>query len=242
MQQIYLLPMLMFVFLVSASAQKPEDTEVWEPEPEIVSPGYSYASPPSDAIVLFSENDLSQWSNKDGEQAPWSVEGDYFTVKPGTGGIQTKQLFTDFQLHIEWRPPMVIQGESQGRGNSGIFLQGKYELQVLDSYNNRTYSNGQAASIYKQHIPLVNAMHGPGVWNSYDVIYTAPRFRNNGELESPAYVTVLHNGVLVQNHVEIKGGTVYIGQPSYEAHGPGPIMLQDHGNPVSFRNIWIREL
>lgn len=156
--------------------------------------------------------------------------------------IQTREKFDDFQLHIEWRPPLVIKGDGQGRGNSGIFLQGRYEVQVLDSYNNRTYSNGQAASIYKQAIPLVNAMQPTGVWNSYDIIYKSPRFKNNGELESPAYVTVLHNGVLVQNHTEILGNTVFVGPPSYEAHGPGPLMLQDHGDPVSFRNIWIRKL
>lgn len=237
-----LLPLLLIFLQVTAFAQKPEDTEVWEPEPTIVAPGYSYASAPADAIVLFSENNLDQWTDKNGNPAPWIVEGDYFTVKPGSGGIQTRQEFEDFQLHVEWRSPLVIQGEGQGRGNSGIFLQGRYELQVLDSYNNRTYSNGQAASIYKQHIPLVNAMHQTGKWNSYDIIYTAPRFRSNGDLESPAYVTVLHNGVLVQNHVAIKGASVFVGQPSYEAHGPGPILLQDHSNPVSFRNIWIREL
>lgn len=242
MRYFLLASLAMFLFQSNVFGQKPEDTEVWEPEPPIVAPGYSYASAPSDAIVLFSENHLDQWQGKEGSKAPWTVEGDYFTVKPGSGPLITKQNFTDFQLHVEWRAPSVIQGEGQGRGNSGIFLQGKYEVQVLDSYNNRTYSNGQAASIYKQHIPLVNAMHGPGQWNSYDIIYTAPRFRSNGELESPAYVTVIHNGVLVQNHVEIKGGSVYVGPPSYEAHGPGPIMLQDHGNPVSFRNIWIREL
>jgi len=233
---------MLFFIIGNVDAQKPEDTEVWEPVPEVIAPGYSYASAPSDAIVLFSENVLDQWTDKNGDKAPWIVEGDYFTVKPGSGPVLTKLEFNDFQLHIEWRAPTVIQGEGQGRGNSGIFLQGRYEVQVLDSYNSTTYPNGQAASIYKQHIPLVNAMHPPGVWNSYDIIYKAPRFKNNGELESPAYVTVLHNGVLVQNHVELKGGTVFIGPPSYEAHGPGPIMLQDHGNPVSFRNIWIREL
>lgn len=234
---------LMMSFLNILSAQdKPKDTEVWEPEPKIVSPGYSYASAPSDAIVLFSENNLDQWTNGDGQAAGWDVTGDIFTVKPKSGQIQTKEVFDDFQLHIEWRSPLIIQGEGQGRGNSGVFLQGKYELQVLDSYNNRTYSNGQAASIYKQSIPLVNATQSTGNWNSYDVIYTAPKFSENGELKSPAYVTVLHNGVLVQNHTEIKGSTVYVGQPKYQAHGPGPIMLQDHGNPVSYRNIWIRRL
>lgn len=235
-----------FIFLnimvANTQAQKPEDTEVWEPVPEVVAPGYSYASPPSDAIVLFSENHLDQWENKNGEKVEWDIEGDIFTVKPRTGEIRTKENFEDFQLHVEWRAPKVVKGDGQGRGNSGIFLQGKYEVQVLDSYDNPTYPNGQAGSIYKQHIPLVNAMHPPGEWNSYDIIYKAPRFDNNGELLSPAYVTVIHNGVLIQNHTEIKGGTVYVGQPKYESHGPGPIILQDHGDPVSFRNIWIREL
>ena len=234
--------LLISLFFTAIHAQKPEDTEVWDPEPEIISPGYTYVSAPSDAIVLFSENSLDQWVKEDGKSVEWTVEGDVFTVKPGTGAIQTNKEFEDFQLHVEWRPPLVIKGEGQGRGNSGIFLQGRYEVQVLDSYNNRTYANGQAASIYKQHIPLANAMHKTGEWNSYDIIYTAPRFDSSGALKSPAYVTVLHNGVLVQNHTEIKGNTVYIGTPEYEAHGPGPIILQDHGDPVSFRNIWIREL
>lgn len=243
MKKLYLTGLIFTFFMITNSeAQKPEDTEVWEPVPEVISPGYSYAGAPSDAIVLFSENNLDQWTNKNGEAVEWDIEGDLFTVKPRTGEIRTKQEFTDFQLHVEWRSPMIVKGDGQGRGNSGIFLQGKYEVQVLDSYQNPTYPNGQAASIYKQHIPLVNAMQEPGVWNSYDIIYKAPRFDNNGSLLSPAYVTVLHNGVLVQNHTEIKGGTVYVGQPKYEAHGPGPIVLQDHGDPVSFRNIWIREL
>lgn len=242
MPKIYTLLFLLLAISSNLFGQKAKDTEVWEPEPTIISPGYSYASAPSDAIVLFSENNLSEWVGTEGGEAPWTVEGDHFIVKPKSGGIQTKKIFQDFQLHIEWRSPTVIRGEGQGRGNSGVFLQGRYEVQVLDSYQNRTYSNGQAASIYKQTIPLVNAMQSTGQWNSYDIIYTAPRFATNGTLESPAYVTVLHNGVLVQNHTEIKGNTVFIGQPEYEAHGPGPIMLQDHGDPVSFRNIWIREL
>lgn len=242
MRYYLLITLMLFLSHWSTNAQKPEDTEVWEPVPEVIVPGYSYASAPSDALVLFAENTLDRWKDKDGNAAPWIVEGDHFTVKPGSGPIITHQDFNDFQLHIEWRSPSVIQGTGQGRGNSGIFLQGKYEVQVLDSYDNETYPNGQAASIYKQHIPLVNAMHAPGSWNSYDIIYKAPRFRSNGELDTPAYVTVIHNGVVVQNHTEIKGGTVYVGPPSYDSHGPGPIMLQDHGNPVSFRNIWIREL
>jgi hypothetical protein len=173
------------------------------------------------------------------------VRNGVFTVKKGTGDISTTQTFNDFQLHIEWMVPANITGKSQARGNSGIFLQGIYELQVLDNYNNRTYRNGQAGSIYKQTAPLLNAMRKPGEWNVYDVIYTAPRFKENGSLFSPARVTVLHNGIVIQNNTTITGHTPYIGLPEYKAHGRGPIKLQDHGDPsepLSFRNIWIREL
>ncbi len=159
-----------------------------------------------------------------------------------SGGIETKQKFGDFQLHIEWRTPAEVVGEGQGRGNSGIFMMGKYELQVLDSYVSKTYSNGQAGSIYKQGIPLVNACKGPGEWQTYDVIFMAPEFTEKGSLKSPASITVLHNGVLIQNNFIIKGPTEYNRIPKYEAHGKGPLMLQDHGNPVSYRNIWVREL
>ncbi|MDO1447138.1 DUF1080 domain-containing protein [Rhodocytophaga aerolata] len=227
---------------------KPQMTEFWEPEPKVVTPGAVPSNlvvpPPSDAIVLFDGKDLSKWKGKDGE-AKWRVSDGVFTVNKGTGDIETKQTFEDYQLHIEWRIPADIQGESQARGNSGIFMQGIYELQVLDSYNNRTYSNGQAGSIYKQTRPLVNAMRKPGEWQVYDVIYTAPRFKEDGSLFSPAYITVMHNGVLIQNHFEIKGDTPYIGLPKYTKHGKGPIKLQDHGDPskpISFRNIWLREL
>jgi hypothetical protein len=165
------------------------------------------------------------------------------TVVKGTGDIRTTRRFGDCQLHVEWRTPPVATGEGQGRGNSGVFLQERYEVQVLDSFDNRTYSNGQAASIYKQHIPLVNASRPPGEWQTYDIIYTAPRFADDGTVRRPAYMTVLHNGVLAQQHVEVKGTTVYIGQPRYEPHGAAePLRLQDHGDPVSYRNIWIREL
>ncbi|HVF96407.1 MAG TPA: DUF1080 domain-containing protein, partial [Flavisolibacter sp.] len=151
--------------------------------------------------------------------------------------------FGDCQLHIEWRSPAEVKGEGQGRGNSGIFLMGRYELQVLDSYNSKTYSNGQAGSIYKQHMPLVNATRPPGEWQTYDVVFTAPRFSEDSLLKSPARITVLHNGVLVQNNTQLWGGTQYIGLASYQKHGDKePIVLQDHGNPVSFRNIWIRPL
>lgn len=220
----------------------PKLTEIWDPEPALVTPGAGTA-PPSDAIVLFDGTDLSAWRRAERGDAGWSVADGAMTVVPKSGDIQTRQAFGDVQLHIEWRTPVVIEGESQGRGNSGVFLQGLYEVQVLDSFANSTYSNGQAASVYKQHIPLVNASRGPGEWQAYDIVFTAPGFGDHGELESPAFVTVFHNGVLVQNHVELKGPTVYRGQPEYTAHAEKlPLKLQDHGNPVSYRNIWIREL
>jgi hypothetical protein len=164
-------------------------------------------------------------------------------VVPKTGGIRTKDSFGDVQVHVEWSAPTVVKGTGQGRGNSGFFFMGKYELQILDSYDNETYTNGMAASIYKQHPPLANAMRPPGEWNTYDAIFTAPRFNQNGMLISPARITVIHNGVLVQNNVELKGPTEYIGIPNYEAHPAAlPIHLQDHGDLVSFRNIWVRKL
>ena len=225
-----------------AAEDDPTLTEVWEPEPAVVSPGAGSA-PPSDAVVLFDGTDLSAWQHADGRDAEWSVAGGAMTVTPKSGDIQTRQDFGDVQLHIEWATPSVVEGEDQGRGNSGVFLQGLYEVQVLDSYNNRTYSNGQAASLYKQHIPLVNASRAPGEWQSYDIVFEAPRFSADGSVQRPAYVTVFHNGVLVQNHVELKGPTVYRGQPEYSAHPDRlPIMLQDHSNPVRYRNIWVREL
>lgn len=227
----------------------PQMTEFWEPQVTVVTPGKpannAFITPPSDAVVLFDGKDLSKWVDQNGGPAKWDVKDGVFTVKKGTGDIQTKDVFNDFQLHIEWSIPAKITGQSQARGNSGIFLQGIYEVQVLDNYNNRTYSNGQAGSIYKQSPPLKNAMRAPGDWNVYDIIYTAPRFKEDGTLFTPAYVTVIHNGVLIQNHTQIKGDTPYIGLPKYTAHGKGPIKLQDHGDPsepISFRNIWIREL
>lgn len=218
----------------------PEMTEQWEPEPVVVTPGNATAAP-SDAIVLFDGKDLSKWKAKGSDaEANWPVQDDYFTVSKGD--ISTKQEFQDFQLHLEWSAPEKIEGEGQGRGNSGVFLQDRYEIQILDSYNNRTYSNGQAGSIYKQYPPEVNAMRKPGEWNTYDIIYTAPRFKEDGSLFTEARVTVIHNGVLIQNNAVIQGTTEYIGLPKYKPHGKAPISLQDHGNPVRFRNIWIREL
>lgn len=221
---------------------QPEETEVWDPVPAVVTPGDDGA-PPSDAIVLLGAERPSAWRHTDGRELEWTFDGGVLTVVGGTGDIETVRSFGDVQLHVEWRAPAEIEGAGQGRGNSGVFLQKLYEVQVLDSYDNRTYANGQAASVYKQHIPLANAMRPPGEWQRYDVIFRAPRFGADGSLDRPAYVTVLHNGVLVQNHAEIQGETVFIGPPSYTAHAnTAPLMLQDHGNPVSFRNIWVREL
>lgn len=232
------------------TAAKPADTEVWSPVPPIVTPGRTNADAPSDAVMLFDGKNLDQWvSARDGSPAGWTVSNGVVTVNKPSGDIRTKRSFSNYQLHVEWRVPVNVTGSDQARGNSGVFLavvnDGGYELQVLDSYNNTTYVNGQAASIYKQFPPLVNAMRKPGEWQTYDVVWTAPTFNAGGALATPAYVTVLHNGVLVQNHVALKGVTKYIGQPEYVAHGPAPILLQAHGDPsppVSFRNIWVREL
>jgi hypothetical protein len=219
----------------------PRATEVWEPVPGEIEPE-NVGEAPSDAIVLFDGTDLSKWRGEEGT-APWKVEGGVFTVAPGTGDISTRTVFGDVQLHLEWRSPARVVGEGQGRGNSGVFLMGLYEVQILDSHQNRTYSNGQAGSIYKQFMPLVNATRPPGEWQAYDIIFMAPVFGEDGRLERAATMTVFHNGVLIQNHVTLKGPTRYIGEPEYEVHPEKlPLMLQDHGHPVSFRNVWIREL
>ena len=197
----------------------------------------------SDAVVLLGldADDAPEWIGCDGKPVAWSVEDGVMTVIPNSGSIQTRRDFGDYQLHLEWSAPTEIVGESQGRGNSGVFMQGRYEVQILDNYGNETYANGQAGSIYKQYAPLVNATKAPGQWNVYDIIYTAPRFNADGSLLSAARITVLQNGVLVQNNTTIKG-TTFLEHPAYTAHGDAPIMLQDHGNAVRFRNIWIREL
>jgi hypothetical protein len=220
----------------------PKVTEVWEPRAKKITPGAVAGEAPSDATVLFSGKDLNEWASLDGSPAKWEVKEGAVTVVKATGDIKTKKMFGDIQLHIEWRSPAVVEGEGQGRGNSGIFLQERYELQVLDSYESQTYRNGQAGSMYKQHGPLVNATRKPGEWQVYDVVYSAPRFNESGEVVIPAYITVLHNGVVIQNHTEIRGGTEYKGLPVYVSHGKASIKLQDHGNPVSYRNIWVREL
>lgn len=224
----------------------PGMSEYWTPQPKIVTPGQAgdnaALSAPSDAVVLFDGKDLSAWESDKGGEAKWKVENGGFTVVKGTGDIQTKQKFTDFQLHIEWRVPTDITGKSQGRGNSGVFLQGLYEIQVLDCYNNETYVNGQTGSVYKQTPPLANAMREPGEWNVYDIIYSAPVFKEDGTYRMPPRVTVIQNGVVLQNNTTILGTTEYIGFPQVIKHGAGPIKLQDHGDPISFRNIWLREL
>ncbi len=240
--------------LTAQEVPKPEKmrssmTEIWEPPVDVVTPGSAEktgsTSAPSDALILFDGQHLAAWENKEGNPTEWKVHDGVFTVNKGSGDIFTKQSFVDFQLHIEWKVPEGITGENQARGNSGIFLQNKYEIQVLDSYQNKTYINGQAGSIYKQTPPLKNAMRPPGQWNVFDIIYTAPRFRDDGRLFTPAYVTVIHNGVVIHNHTQITGHTPNTGLPKYKPHGSGPIRLQDHGDrseAISFRNIWIRDM
>lgn len=235
-----------------AGGAKPEETEVWEPVPKVVTPGATCYAPPSDAIVLFDGKNLDEWvSNRDKSPAKWTVADGVLTVKKSEGNIETKRAFKNYQLHIEWRVPENITGSGQARGNSGVFLASTgpgddgYELQVLDSHGNKTYVNGQAGSIYKQAIPLANPSRKVGEWQEYDVVWTAPTFDEGGSLKTPAYVTVFFNGVLVQNHFELKGETRYIGKPFYKAYRSAPIKLQAHGDrsePVSFRNIWVREL
>ncbi len=209
--------------------------KVW-PEPSIIDPG-SDTVPPSDAIVLFDGRSLSAWEEGD----KWKIE-DGVAVSQN-GDIVSKQSFGDCQLHMEWATPTLIEGEGQGRGNSGVYLMSQYEVQILDSYENTTYYDGQAGSIYKQWPPLVNASRKPGQWQSYDIIFEAPRFDSGGKLQRPGYVTVLHNGVVIQNHAELLGATAWHKPPEYAAHPEKlPLLIQDHGNPVRFRNIWIREL
>jgi hypothetical protein len=240
-----------------ASAQqapKPEDTEVWQPVPKVVAPGPVDSAAPSDAIVLFDGKNLDEWvSAQDKSPARWAiVDGQLTVVKaPGVGNIETRRSFRNYQLHLEYRIPSDIAGSGQARGNSGLFLASTgpgdagYELQILDSYNNSTYVNGMAGSIYKQAIPLANPCRKPGEWQAYDVIWIAPTFAADGSLKSPAYATAFLNGVLIQNHFELQGQTLFIGKPFYKAYDRAPIKLQAHGDrsqPITFRNIWVREL
>ena len=220
--------------------------EVWVNVP-LVTPGQSNADAPSDATILYNGNGLGAFQKKDGSPAGWKIDADgAITDIKGAGDLITKEAFGNCQLHIEFREPSEVKSSGQGRGNSGVYIMGKYEIQVLDSYNNPTYSNGQAGAVYKQHVPLVNASRKPGEWQSYDIIFTAPLFKDNGDLESPARVTVIHNGVLIQNNVTILGPTDWVMKPVYKKHAAKlPLMLQDHGddgNPISYRNIWIRNL
>lgn len=243
------------VFAQETAKPKPEDTELWSPVPPVVSNTAPVTTaPPSDATVLFDGKNLDQWVQvSDKSPAKWLVKDDVLTVnkEKGVGNIETKKTFKNYQLHIEWKVPATITGEGQGRGNSGVFLASTgtgdagYELQVLDSYQNKTYVNGMAGSLYKQAIPLANPGRKPGEWQSYDVIWTAPTFNADGSLKTPAYATVLFNGVLVEDHFELKGETLYIGKPVYKAYDRAPIKLQAHGDksePLSYRNIWVREL
>lgn len=236
--------------IITCNAQKkeykPEDTEVWKPVPKVVTPAKTNDQPPADAVVLFDGSDMEEWIIPEGTF--WDVKDGIVTVRASSEKLETpvnissNKSFGDMQMHIEWRSPKKVEGDGQRRGNSGIFIQSKYELQIQDNYENATYVNGQAGSIYKQTPPLVNACKKPGEWQNYDVFYTAPKFDEIGLLISPAYITVVHNGILVQNHTEIKGSIKFIGLPNYEPHGRLPLLLQDHGNPVSFRNIWVRDL
>jgi len=230
---------------VKKEPTKPEATEIWKPKPKVVIPDNNYA-PPSDAIILFDGKNLDKWiTAKDSTAAKWTINKDgSMTVKNGTGDIQTKQNFGNIQLHVEWRSPVPVHGKGQHRANSGVYLQNRYEVQVLDNNNNDTYVNGQVGSVYKQSIPLAKASVPSGEWNTYDIIYHEPKFDTQGNKTKSATITVLQNDVLIQDHFKILGTTEYIGWPKNIAHGKAPIKLQDHGDNsgVSYRNIWVRKL
>lgn len=236
---------------IAASQGSPRDSGAWpqhsrsRPVPGLVTPGpHVSVAPPADGTVLFGGGSLARWMQADSSAAKWRLVGDAFEVVPNTGALMTRESFGDVQLHIEWMSPNPPKGTDQDRGNSGVFFGGgRYEVQVLDSYRNVTYADGQAASVYGQYPPLVNASRGPGAWQSYDIVYHRPRFAPNGTLRSPARFTVLHNGVLVQDNVELVGPTANGSRPPFEQHADRlPISLQDHGHPVRFRNIWVRDL
>lgn len=250
-----------FAFVAWADDQRPgyKDTPMlpggrWHvhdsdrPWPEVVAPGTSSTQEapgkaPSDAIVLFDGEDLSKWTDGRGGDATWEVQDGAIVAKPRSGSLVSRDEFGDCQLHIEFATPNPPKGDGQARGNSGVILFGRYEIQVLDSFENPTYADGGAGAIYGQHPPLVNASRPPGQWQTYDILFTAPRFKKDGTVETPAYATVLHNGVVVQNHAEIYGPMAFRNLAPYLPHGPkGPLVLQDHGNPVRFRNIWVRPL
>jgi hypothetical protein len=225
-----------FATSTSAFAKEYESGIKWL-EPKVIEPGEKCGDPPSDAVILFDGKDLSKWVGGD----KWEVR-DGYAIGHGHD-IKTKEAFGDCQFHIEWATPSKVSGSGQGRGNSGVYLMEKYEVQILDSYGNKTYFDGQAAGIYKQHPPMVNCCRKPGEWQTYDIVFNAPRFGEGGRLVKPGYVTVLQNGVLVQNHTELLGSTFYEQPPKYEPHPPkGRISLQYHHNAVRFRNIWVREI
>jgi hypothetical protein len=219
----------------------PKATEDWSSPPIIMNGLKSQNEVPADAIILLGQ-DKEQWVTREGKPIEWTLEKGILTVKPGTGDIVSKKSFEDCHLHLEWRSPLIVKGDGQGRGNSGIFLQSRYEIQILDNYNNETYYNGQAGSVYKQSSPLANLCSKTGDWNTYDIIYKAPRFDLFGNKVESARVTVIHNGIVIQNNTEILGTTEYIGYPKNQTHGGAPFILQDHGDLVSFRNIWVRRL
>jgi hypothetical protein len=245
-KRVLLLAIAALPCVVAAASAQEQHLDAFPPpktEPPIVTPGRTSADPPSDAIVLFNGHDLSRWRSDGGAPAKWIVRDGYVEVAPGTGDIETADKFGDVQLHIEWATPAVVKGEGQERGNSGVFLMGHYEVQVLDSYDNKTYYHGPAGSVYKQYAPLVNASRKPGEWQTYDIIFHAPKFDEQGKVVDRARVTVLHNGVLIQNNVEIYGNTYHDRPALYTAHAAEePLRLQDHGNPLRYRNIWIRRL
>ncbi len=241
-RKLFVFSLAVFAIPLILKGQDPKLTEDWSRKPPVIE-GSKKMRAPSDAIVLFKKGkDITNWVDRKGEPAGWKTSCRKMTTNQ-TGGVFTKQEFGDCQLHVEWKTPRKVVGDGQGRGNSGIYIQTLYEVQILDSYENETYYNGQAGSIYKQSSPLVNACRKPGKWQVYDIVFHAPRFNDDGSLESPVTMTVFHNGVLIQDHFELKGPSVYGGYPKYTPHAEKkPIMLQDHGNPVSYRNIWIREL
>ena len=231
------LPLALLV-MIQVSTQWPQHS-VDRPRPKVVNPG----PPPADGVVLFDGKDLSQWRAEDSSAAKWTVRDGYVEVKPGTGMLISRRSFGDVQLHLEWAEPTPPTGEGQERGNSGVFLMGMYEVQVLDSYQNDTYADGQAGAVYGQSPPLVNASRPPGELQTYDIVFHRPRFKADGSLERPARITVFQNGMLVQDNFELSGPTAHQRRPPYARHADKlPLQLQDHGNAVRYRNIWIREL
>src|SRR6266446_4675303 len=248
---VILISLVHFSTVQLSTAQAPMKWKVHDlnrPLPPVVEPGTASTQDaagraPSDAVVLFDGKDLSRWVDSDGKPARWKVENGYIEIVAKTGNISTRDSFGDCQLHVEFAEPSPGEGESQERGNSGVFLMGLYEIQVLDSHENKTYADGQAAAVYGQYPPLVNASRPPGQWQSYDIVFHGPRFAKDGKLLRPARVTVLHNGVLVQDNVEPSGPTAHGARPPYAPQPEKlPLALQDHSNPIRFRNIWIREL